>query len=62
MLLHAVLHSVHTDHLNFIYNTLHTQRVFRWKLYIEEYLLNFHDLKGTDNASYCRFHLTPPEA
>ena len=46
MLLGAVLH-VHTDHRNLIHNTLHTQRVLRWRLYIEEY----HPiLKGTDNA------------
>ena len=62
MLLDAVIHHVHTDHHDFIYNTLHTQRVLRWTLYIEEFLLIFHDVKGTDNASYCRFHLSPPEA
>ena len=61
MLLDAVLH-VHTDHRNFIHNTLYIQRVLRWRLDIEEYLLTFLDVKGTNNVNYYRFHLSPPEA
>ena len=46
MVLNAVLH-VHTDHRNFIYYTLHTQRVLQWRLHIEEYLFTFHDVKDS---------------
>ena len=49
MLLDAVL-KVHTDHHNLFYNTLHTQGVLWWRLYIEEYHPTFHSVKGTDNA------------
>ena len=49
MIFVAVLH-IHTDHRNLIYNTLHTQLVLRWRLYIEEYHPTFHYVKGTDNA------------
>ena len=51
MLLDAVLH-VHTDHRIFIHNTLYIQRVLRWRLYIEEYLRTFLDVKGTNNVNY----------
>ena len=63
MLLNAVLH-VHTDHyiLSLIPFT-ETQRVLRWRLYIEEYLLFiFHNMKGTDNVLYYNFYLSLPEA
>ena len=39
-----------------------TQRVLQWRHYIKEYLLTFHDMKGTDNVKYYRFFLSPHEA
>ena len=62
MSLNAVLH-VHTDHhfLSLLPYT-ETQRVLWWRIYIEEYLLTFHNMKGTDNVKYYRFYLSPPEA
>ena len=62
MSLNAVLH-VHTE--NHIFSLLpytETQRVLRWRIYIEEYLLTFHNMKGTDDVKYYRFYLSPPEA
>ena len=35
-----------------------TQRVLWWRIYIEEYLLTFHNMKGTDNVKYYRFSLS----
>ena len=52
--------------LNIIFLSLlpytETQRVLRWRIYIEEYLLTFHNMKGTDDVKYYRFYLSPPEA
>ena len=49
MLLGAFL-QVRTDHHNFNNNSLHTQRVLRRRIYIEEYHPTFHYVKGTGNA------------
>ena len=41
---------VHTDHENLTYKTFNSDRVMRWRLYIEEYSPDLQYIKGTSNV------------
>ena len=41
---------VHTDHENLTYKTFNSDRVMRWRLYIEEYSPDLHYVKGENNV------------
>jgi hypothetical protein len=41
---------VHTDHENLTYKHINSDRVMRWRLYIEEYSPNLCYIKGTKNV------------
>ena len=41
---------IFTDHCNLTFTNLNTQCVLRWRLFIEEFHLAFHYVKGTNNV------------
>ena len=54
--------TVHTDHLNLLYDKNSTQRMIRWRNLVEEYNPKWQYVKGVDNCAadaLSRLEMTP---
>jgi hypothetical protein len=43
--------TIHTDHMNLLYQKLPSQRMMRWRLLLEEYNPKVMHIKGIDNTA-----------